>query len=197
MVSSCCSNRMEPVTRETSAGKRPMTASADTVLPEPLSPTRPSVVPGASEKVASSMTGSHFCRVRNSIRNPLTERSAGSRSGTDESISMSCFAAGTAAIRWARDPSLPRPISPPPEGRSRPSESRRPSATRLKARTVNMIAIPGKIDSPRRRVDELKSFLEHSAPARRRRLLADAEEAQSSLGQHGEAKGEGELDDDR
>ena len=51
VVSSCCSNRIEPVTRETLAGKRPMTASAETVLPEPLSPTRPSVVPRASENV--------------------------------------------------------------------------------------------------------------------------------------------------
>ena len=43
VVSSWPSKRMEPDTRETLAGSRPMTASADTVLPEPLSPTRPSV----------------------------------------------------------------------------------------------------------------------------------------------------------
>ena len=36
-----------------------MTASAETVLPEPLSPTRPNVFPRCTEKVASSMTGSH------------------------------------------------------------------------------------------------------------------------------------------
>ncbi len=45
LVSSCPSKRMEPDTRETLAGKRPITASADTVFPEPLSPTNPSVWP--------------------------------------------------------------------------------------------------------------------------------------------------------
>ena len=39
-----------------------MTARAETVLPEPLSPTRPKrLPPDARRRSASSMTGNHVC----------------------------------------------------------------------------------------------------------------------------------------
>ena len=52
-----------------------MTASAETVLPEPLSPTRPSVLPGCTAKLTSSMTGSHSPLTLNSTRRRSTARS--------------------------------------------------------------------------------------------------------------------------
>ena len=60
-----------------------------------------------------------------------------------------------------------------------------------------MMAIPGKMHRPGRRVDELESLLQHAAPARGGRLLADSEEAQAGLGQQGKTESERQLDDDR
>ena len=143
LVRSRPSNRMEPATRDTLAGSSPMMANAETVLPDPLSPTRPSVSPRRTVKSASSITGSHSWRVRNSMRRPRTSSSAASGLGTG----MSTWGpvAGASRARGLRR----RPRSPAtrlfPVGRSRPSESRSPSATRLKAKTVNMMAIPGKM----------------------------------------------------
>ena len=60
-----------------------------------------------------------------------------------------------------------------------------------------MMARPGEDERPWRGVDELESLLEHPAPARSGRLLADAEEAEAGLGEEGEAERQCELDDDR
>ena len=66
-----------------------MTARAETVLPEPLSPTRPRVFPRGTEKLASSMTGSQVPRVRNSIRRFWTSSSAGIGRGSGAGRSSS------------------------------------------------------------------------------------------------------------
>ena len=53
------SNRMRPLTRWLRPGSRPMIASAVIVLPEPLSPARPSTSPAPISKLTSSRIDTH------------------------------------------------------------------------------------------------------------------------------------------
>ena len=198
LVSSCPSKRMEPDTRETLRrqqahhGQRghglSRTALAD--QPERLSPLQAEAgvlhdgqPPAAGQELhprcsTVSSGGAGVC-VRQGER-------AAVAAGRGESGRSGDQAAFTSR----------RPAGLLPAGRSRPRESRRPSATRLKARTVSMMARPGKIRAHGEELMNWKPSLKHAAPTRRRWLLAHAEEAQARLGQQGEAQRQRELNDD-
>ena len=86
-TSSRPSKPIEPAaTRPNPFGMRPITASDDTVLPEPLSPTNPSVSPRPMWKATSSTTGSQPFGPANSTRKPATE--------SRQSSPLSCAGAG-------------------------------------------------------------------------------------------------------
>ena len=63
--------------RPSSSGIKPITASDVTVLPEPVSPTRPRVCPASTENEASCTTRSQPPRERNSTVSPSTSSAGG------------------------------------------------------------------------------------------------------------------------
>ena len=77
------------------------------------------------------------------------------------------------------------------------SASRRPSPSRLNDSTSRKIDTPGPHRHPRRVLDVVLRGVEHAAPARRRRLLAEAEERQARLGDHRGGDRERGLHDQR
>ena len=168
-----------------------MTASAETVLPEPLSPTRPNVFPRSHREVGILHDREPFWP-----RQELDPKSldlaggAGRRLPASVGVSTCALAVGaqpgqsTSRVAF----SLPPPTRPLPVGRSRPSESRRPSATRLNAKDRQHDGDTGEDERPGCGIDELEALVEHAAPTRGGRLLADTEEAQPGLGQEGEAE---------
>src|SRR4051812_36973175 len=85
-----------PTTRPGGSGTSPITESAVTLLPQPLSPTTPSVPPGGMEKDTSSTASTGLSSRENRVFRPRTSR-RGSVMGRDS---------GRGANRPAR-PSLP------------------------------------------------------------------------------------------
>ena len=74
-TSSVPSKLIEPVTRPLLWPTSPITASDDTVLPDPLSPTRPRVSPAPIVNPTSSTTDSQPSAPANSTCRPLTDSS--------------------------------------------------------------------------------------------------------------------------
>ena len=72
-----------PTVRPTFGGMSLITDSAVTVLPHPLSPTRPTVSPGATVKLTSSVTRSHPAAVANSTHSWSMESSGVAESGSE------------------------------------------------------------------------------------------------------------------
>ena len=195
LVRSRPSNRIEPVTRDTLAGSSPMTARAETVLPEPLSPTSPSVLPRCTVKSAPSITGSH------SPRGQELDAQAPDRRAVRHRVPAAGASAWTSWPRCTRAKGLRRLRSTRYEAASRrPLPAQRvaqPVGDQVEGQDGEHDGEPREDERPWRRVDELVAFLQHPSPARRGWLLADPEEAQAGFDQQGEAERQGELDDDR
>ena len=124
-------------------GTRPMIAMADTDLPEPDSPTMPSVSPGLTDQLTPSTART----------TPLSVWKCTRRSSTDSN--GSAFVAGAAGGGSTLVRSASAVSSPSHAGwRSWPAyrsfgsrASRRPSPTKTKASTVKTTAAPGSSDS--------------------------------------------------
>ncbi len=82
---SCPSNTTRPAATRPGEGTRRMTDSDNMLLPQPLSPTMPSVLPRATERLTPSTAGTSPDGLRNTVRSPsICRREAGKRSGTQE-----------------------------------------------------------------------------------------------------------------
>ena len=136
-----------------------MTARAETVLPEPLSPTSPSVFPRSTVKFASSIDREPLAVGQELDTKALDREQRGRGYVGGRRIRRGrgrCRCAGGGRpVGLGGDPAQPGHAATgacrrrrrrcwSSSGRSRPRESRRPSAIRLKERTVSMMARPGK-----------------------------------------------------
>src|SRR2546425_2170968 len=154
---------IEPFTmRPGGIGMRRMSERAVTVLPQPDSPTSPSVSPAASSKDTPSTARTTPSRVKNCVYRSLTSRSSGTPLPF---ASKAAESTGQCLGLHPRVERVPEAVADEGEGQHDDRDAER-----------------WKQDRPGRGREDHESLIDHHAPGRRRWLDLDTEERRRRLG---------------
>src|SRR2546425_2898965 len=157
-------------------GMSRMSERAVTVLPQPDSPTSPSVSPAASSKDTPSTARTTPSRVKNCVCRSLTARSSGTPLPFPSKAAEST---GQCLGLHPRVERVAKAVADEGEGQHDDRDAER-----------------WKQDRPGRGREDHESLVDHHAPGRRWRLDPDTEERQRRLGEHRARDAERDGDDD-